>query len=125
MWDSCREGGAWNNHGHVASKLFSRVLLHGTPFEHDGRDVIVQTQLKKNVKYKTFLQGADTMTPTSARVLLCDSPLASKFQNLSHKTMVVVEWKLSHDFFLQFQAHFTFTTFSSENVMYKLWDLEI
>jgi len=65
--------------------------LHGTPFEHDGRDVIVQTQLKKNVKYKTFLQGADTMTPTSARVLLCDSPLASKFQNLSHKTMVVVE----------------------------------
>jgi hypothetical protein len=44
---------------------------------------------------------------------------------LSHKTMVVGEWKLSHDFVLQFQAHFTFTIFSIEHLMYKLWDLEI
>lgn len=33
------------------------LRLHGTTFEHDGSDVIVQTQLKKNVKYKTFPQG--------------------------------------------------------------------
>jgi hypothetical protein len=64
------------------------LLLHGTPFE---RDVIVQTQLKKKMKYKAFLQGIDTMTPTPARVFLCGSPLTRKFQNLSHKTMVVGE----------------------------------
>jgi Asp-tRNA(Asn)/Glu-tRNA(Gln) amidotransferase C subunit len=33
------------------------LLLHGTPFQRDGSDVIVQTQLKKNVNTRIFYKG--------------------------------------------------------------------
>jgi len=33
------------------------LLLHGTPFQCDGSDVIVQTQLKKNVNTRIFYKG--------------------------------------------------------------------
>jgi hypothetical protein len=60
------------------------------------------------------------MTPTLTWVFLCGSPFAGKFQNLSHKTMVVGEWKLSHDFFFTISSAFYFY-----NILKWTFDVQI